>query len=152
MIGMGVRDGDIFNVGGFEAELIELCGQRFRAPPVGHARIGGPLALGHGGDSIGHAGVPQKPALRVFDQITAIDEVHRLPHVHARRPARNVAGDSLAAIENVETLDPRFAALRTGRCRHEQSGQHRSRRETKRHAFHDVPPATLLALVRRACA
>ncbi len=143
MVGMGVRDRNVFNIGGFEAELIELRGQRLRPPPVGHARIGGPLALGHGGNGVGHAGVPEKPALGVLDQITAIDEVHRLAHVHARRPARNVANDALAAIEDVETLDPRFAALRRGRRRHEQSRKRRSGRETKLHRFHGVPPAPL---------
>ena len=41
----------------------------------------------------------------VLDQVAVVDEIHRLADVDARRPARNVAGDALAAIEDVESLD-----------------------------------------------
>jgi hypothetical protein len=106
MIGMGVGDGDVFDVGGLHAELIELSGKCLRPPPMGHPRIGGALTLGHGGDGVGQAGIPQQPTLAVLDQVAAVDEVHRLADVHPRRPARNVAGDALPAIQDVKPLDP----------------------------------------------
>jgi hypothetical protein len=48
----------------------------------------------------------------MFDQIATVDEVHRLAHVHAGRPARNIAGDAFTAIEDIEALDARFGILR----------------------------------------
>jgi len=58
VVGMSVRDGDVFDVGRLHAELIELSGKRLRPPPMRHPRIGGALTLGHGGDGVGHAGIP----------------------------------------------------------------------------------------------
>ena len=112
VIGMGMGDGDEFDVGGLHAELIELGRQRLRPPPVSHARIGGALTVGHGGDGVRQAGVPQQPALAVLDQVTGIDEIHRLADVHAWRPARNVARDALPAIQDIEALHSGVAPAR----------------------------------------
>src|SRR5712671_6000666 len=53
----------------------------------------------------GVAGIPQEPALRVFDQVAIVDKVHGLADIHARRPARNIARNALPAIQDVEPLD-----------------------------------------------
>src|SRR5262245_54950662 len=109
----------------------------------------GRWTLGHGGDGVGHSGVPLEPALAVLDQVAVVDEVHRLADVHARRPARDIARDALAAIQDVEALDSRLAGLRGGvlhQVRHRRKrdqereregcgcGQHTSR-------LHGVSPA-----------
>jgi hypothetical protein len=62
----------------------------------------------HSGNRVGHAGVPQKPALAVLDQVAIVHELHGLADVDAWRPERNVAGDALATIEDVKPLDTRL--------------------------------------------
>jgi hypothetical protein len=61
---------------------------------------------------VGDAGIPQEPALRVFDQVAGIGESLRFPDIHSRRPDRGVAGDSLAAIDDVELFDAAFVLRR----------------------------------------
>src|SRR5262249_54504468 len=104
---------------------------------------GGTLTVGHGGDGIGHAGVPEKPSLGMLDQIAADDEVHRLAHIHARRPARNVARYTLAAVQDVEPLNSRSAALRGRRRDRERHRKPPGQGEPKVNWFHDIPPAVL---------
>ena len=70
------------------------------------ARIGRRKTVGHGGDTVRDTGVPDEPALAVLDEIAIVDEVHRLAFVDAGRPTRDVAGDPLAAIEDVEFFHP----------------------------------------------
>src|SRR5262249_11553394 len=79
VIRMGVRDGNVFDVGGLHAELIELGGKGLRPPPKGPSRIGGALTLGHGGDGVGHTGIPQEPALAVLNQVAASTKSIDLP-------------------------------------------------------------------------
>ncbi|HTE98695.1 MAG TPA: hypothetical protein VK621_08675, partial [Bradyrhizobium sp.] len=62
-------------------------------------------AIRHGRDRIRYPGVPQKPALCVFDQIAVVDEVHGLAFVDSGRPPRNIAGDAFTAIENIKFFD-----------------------------------------------
>lgn len=103
-----MRYGEIFDVGGLHSQLFKLRGECFRAPPVCHSRIGRRLAIGHGGNGVGNTGVPKQPTLCVVYKVTIIDEIHRLADIDARRPARNVAGDAFAAIENVKFIDARL--------------------------------------------
>ena len=109
------------------------------------ARIGGRLAVRHGGDGIGKPGVPQEPALRVLDQVAVVDEIHRLADVHARRPARNVAGNALAAIEEVEPLDA-LGRLGEGGCV-AATAPRAALRQAQQRWFHDVLPDTTFAFV-----
>src|SRR5262249_56870599 len=83
-----------------------LAGRGVRPTPMGDSGFGGAVSLGHGGDGVGHTGIPQEPDLAVLDQVAAVDEVPRLAHVLSRRPARNVASDTLPAIQDVKALDP----------------------------------------------
>ena len=76
----------------------------------------------------------------MLDQIAAVDEVHRLADVDARRPARNVAGDAFAAIEDIEALDTRFGILRGGALQQawgaqqrQQEGRHGGRQTNRLH-------------------
>jgi hypothetical protein len=65
--------------------------------------------------------------LEKFSRI--FDEVHRLALVHARRPARDVTGDALATIEDVEPFQTRpglSVAQRRERC--SESGERDRRR------------------------
>ena len=55
-----------------------------------------------------------------MDEIAVIDEVHRLADIDAGRPERNVAGNSFAAIENVELIHAGFGlrgCFRMKQCR-----------------------------------
>src|SRR3954468_24964912 len=61
----------------------------------------------------------------VLDQIAAVGKVHRLADVHAGRPAGNIAGNTLAAIQDVEPLDARFAVLRGYRLRNDSERRQR---------------------------
>src|SRR5215475_6569877 len=106
MIGVGVRDGNELNVRGLYSKLLKLADKRLRSTPVGHSRIGRRLALWHYRYCIGHASVPEKPALRVTDEVAIVDEVHRLADVDAWRPARDIASYALPAVQYVELLDP----------------------------------------------
>ena len=116
VVGMRMRHRHRLDVIRLEAELFELGGQRLRPAPGDGLGIGGDKAIRHGGDSIGDAGVPQEPALAaVLDEIAAVDEIHRLALVQAGRPARDVPGGALPAIEDVELFDARFLGLRDGR-------------------------------------
>src|ERR1700757_103418 len=74
----------------------------------------------------------------MLDEIATVDEVHRLAFVDTGRPARNIAGDAFAAIENVEFFDARFAGLRMGRTAQHYRSQ-KCRCETNR-SIHVVPP------------
>jgi hypothetical protein len=74
---------------------------------VRRLRIGGLLPVGHGGEGIGHTGIPEQPALSMLEQIAIIHEGHGLPDVDAGRPARDIPSDALAAIEDVEPLQTR---------------------------------------------
>ena len=58
----------------------------------------------------------KQPALRVLDQVAVVDEVHRLADIDARRPARDVARDAFAAIEDVELFDPGFGCAKAVRA------------------------------------
>src|SRR3954464_10765055 len=116
---MGVRDGHHLDVTGLEAELFELGGKRLRPAPGYGLGIGGGKAVRHRGDWVGDAGVPQEPALGVLDEIAAVDEVHRLALVEAGRPARDVSGGALPAIEHVELFDTGLFGLRE----HRMTGQ-----------------------------
>jgi hypothetical protein len=62
MVGVGVGDGNVFDVGGLDAKLLELARERLRAFPMGSARIRRLLAIGHGGNRVRHASVTQQPA------------------------------------------------------------------------------------------
>jgi len=65
----------------------------------------------------------------VLDEVAAVDEVHRLALVDTGRPARDVAGDALPAIEDVELLD---TGVRGGEA--EPARQHRHSKS--RNPFH----------------
>src|SRR5215211_7850693 len=121
-------DGDVFDIGGLDAKLLELARERLRAFPMGGARIRRLLAVGHGGNRVGHAGVPQQPALAVLDKVAIVHEVHGLPDVDAGRPAGNVAGNALATIEDVKPLDPGLG-LSVARL----VGEHTYQSKTERH-------------------
>ncbi len=112
VIGVRVRARDRLDVGRGDTELLKLRRQGFRAAPEHRLWIGRRKAVRHRRDRVRYAGVPQEPALCVFDQIAIVDEVHRLAFVDTGRPARNIAGDALTAIENVEFLDTGLASLR----------------------------------------
>lgn len=116
---MGVRDGHHLDVTGLEAELFELRGKRLRPAPGHGFGIGGRKAIRHRGDCVGDAGIPQEPALGVLHEIAAVDEVHRLALIETGRPARDVAGGALAAIEHVEFFDTGLFGLRE----HRMTGQ-----------------------------
>src|SRR5437870_2936979 len=104
---MRVGDGEEFDVGRLDGELVELARERFRPAPVDGPRISRGLPVRHGGDGVSDTGVPKQPALRVVHEVTIIGEVHWFSDIDARRPAGNVAGDAFAAIENVESVDAR---------------------------------------------
>src|SRR3569833_3179493 len=44
----------------------------------------------------------------MLDQIAIVDEVHGLAFIDAGRPARDIAGYALTAIENIQLLDTRL--------------------------------------------
>ena len=113
VVGMRMRDRHRLDVGGLDAELLELALRASSAASRRRLRIGRRKPVRHRGDGIGNAGVPQEPALAVLDEIAGVDEIHRLAFVHAGRPARNVAGDALAAIDDVEFLDARLLRERS---------------------------------------
>src|SRR5712672_1367699 len=114
MVGMGVRDRHALDVSRRDAKLIELSRQRLRAAPEHGLRIRWRKAIRHGRDRIRYPGVPQEPALCVFDQIAVVDEVHRFAFVVSRRPPRNIAGDAFTAIEDLKFFDAGLARLRMG--------------------------------------
>src|SRR5438105_7370670 len=103
-----MRDRDEFYVSRLDAELIELARKRFGPTPVCGLRISRCLTVWHGGNCVSDARIPQQPTLCVMDEIAVIDEVHRLAGVDAWRPEGNVAGNSFAAIENVELIHAGF--------------------------------------------
>src|SRR3954449_6008035 len=55
----------------------------------------------------------------MVDEVTIIDEIHRLADVNPRRPTRNVACYSLPAVEDVELVSPGLP-LRDSICAGEQ--------------------------------
>src|SRR5712672_4243302 len=112
MVGMGVRDRHGLDVGRRDAKLVELSRQRLWPAPEHGLRIRWRKAIRHGRDRIRYPGVPQQPALCVFDQIAVVAEVHGFAFVDSRRPPRNVAGDAFTAIENVKFFDAALARLR----------------------------------------
>jgi hypothetical protein len=100
-----MRDGKIFDVGRFDTKLLELARKRHGPLPMGCLRIGRRQPIGHCGNRVGHASVPQHPIVAVADQITIVDERHRFADIDAWGPARDVAGNAFAAIEYVEFVD-----------------------------------------------
>jgi phytoene dehydrogenase-like protein len=121
----------------FVADRLELRRERRRLLPMRHARILRRLAVRHRRDRVGDAGVPQEPPLRVMHQVAVIDEGHRLANVHPRRPARDVARDALAAVEDVELFDARRRCGLTGECA--QRG-YAERGSDQSNLFHDANP------------
>src|SRR5260370_13536872 len=120
---MSVRHRDILDVVGLDAKLDKLSSERLGTPPSERLRIGGVRRVGR--SRIGDTGVPQEIALSMLDEIAVVDDVLRDVNVLPRRPARHVAGMSLAALENVKPLDT--LALRKGcgcksNCRERGSG------------------------------
>src|SRR5262245_65959993 len=90
--------------------------KRAREPPA----CKGAATLRQRGDLVADAGLPHHVPARVLDQITVRDVVDRLAHVHARRPARDVVGVALPALDDVEALDRTPALLpecEPGPCR-----------------------------------
>jgi len=67
MVGMGMRDRHRFDVGGLDAELVELAGERFRPFHV-ECAVGACRALRRRGKRVGKAGIPEEPPLRVMDR------------------------------------------------------------------------------------
>src|SRR3984893_13716611 len=114
MVGMGVRDRHGLDVSRRDTKLIELSRQRLWPAPEHGLWIRWRKAIRHGRDRIRYPGIPQEPALCVFDQIAVVDEVHGFAFVDSRRPARNIAGDAFTAIENVKFFDAGLARLRQG--------------------------------------
>jgi hypothetical protein len=76
MVGMGMRDRHRLDVGGLDAELVELAGERFRPFHVERA-IGAGRALRRRGKPVGKAGIPEEPALRVMDQVATSNLISR---------------------------------------------------------------------------
>src|SRR5260370_53879 len=95
MVRMRVRDRHVFDVGGLDAELLELGGERLGPAPRRRGAFA-LLAIRHGGDCIGDAGVPQEPALGVVDQVAIVRDVERLADIDAGRPARLVGTGALS--------------------------------------------------------
>ncbi|BCM09735.1 hypothetical protein MAFF241647_40920 (plasmid) [Ralstonia solanacearum] len=83
VVGVGVRDRDIVDVSGLDAELCQLARQRFRPTPVDRLRIRRGLPIRQGGDGIVYARIPQEPALRVLDQVAIVGKCHRFADIHA---------------------------------------------------------------------
>ena len=104
VVGMSVRNSDELYVRWLDADRGKLRLESFGARPVNVRRriIGRIPSVGHRGDRIGDAGVPEEIAVCVVDQIAADRNVDRLSDVHANRPAGFVGGVALAAIEHVE--------------------------------------------------
>jgi len=101
MIGMGVRDGHLFDVGRCNIQLGKLRRQRFRATPVDELWVGGGQAVWQGRNRIRKTGVPKEPTLFVLDKVTAVDEIHRLSFVDPWRPQGNVSGDPFSAAQDI---------------------------------------------------
>src|SRR5687767_3192919 len=104
MVAMGVRHGHVLDIGWLEAKVGELARESPGAFPVHRAWIRGLGAVGHSSHGVGHARIPDQPALRMLDEIAVVDERHALAFVDPRRPARDVAGDAFAAVEDVKAL------------------------------------------------
>jgi hypothetical protein len=110
-------DGDEFDVGRPDAELIELA----RASVFGRHQC---VAFGSAracpsGIAATASGIPVSQSsrpLRVVNQVTVIGEIHRFADIDTGRPARNISGDTFPTFENVEFIDGRFG-LRRGRRR-----------------------------------
>jgi hypothetical protein len=73
---MGMRDRHRLDVGGLDAELVELAGERFRPFHV-ERTIGAGRALRRRGKRVGKAGIPEEPALRVMDQVATSNLISR---------------------------------------------------------------------------
>ena len=97
MIAMLVRERKVTNVRRLEPELRELAGERFLAGPHAGSTL---LPVRHVHDRVGQSRVPQQPTLRVMHQVTVFGHRHRPAGIDAR-PARNVASDTFAAIEDI---------------------------------------------------
>src|SRR5712671_2486098 len=123
VVGMGVRDRHGLDVSRGDTKLIELSRQRLWPAPEHGLRIRWRKAIRHGRDRIRYPGVPQKPALCVFDQIAVVDEIHRFAFVDTRRPPRNIAGDTFTAIEDLKFYDAGLARLRMGAIGGKPNGQ-----------------------------
>src|SRR5436190_12541139 len=112
MVRVRVWDRDECDVSWLDAELIELVRKRFGPTPVCGFRISRCLTVWHSGNRVSYTRIPQQPTLCVMDEIAVIDEVHGLADINAGRPKRNVAGNSFAAIENVELIHAGFGLRR----------------------------------------
>src|SRR5438132_11535267 len=111
---MGMRDGEIFDLGGLPAQRFKLRGERLWPTPVYSPRISRGLPVGHGGNGVSDSGVPKQPTLRVMHQVAVFGHIHRLADIDARGPARNVDGVAFGATEEVTITDAR-CALRASR-------------------------------------
>src|ERR1700738_2139484 len=76
VVRMRVRNSKIFDVRGFYPQILKLGRKCLRSSPVRHAWISRRLTIGHGGDRIGHPGVPKQPTLRMMHEVAVIGEVH----------------------------------------------------------------------------
>src|SRR5450759_1351095 len=59
VVGVSVGNRYVFEVGRFDAECVELAGERLRALPMCHSWIGRPLPFRHGSDRVGYSGIPE---------------------------------------------------------------------------------------------
>jgi hypothetical protein len=152
VIAVGVREGDVGDVGGLHADLGELRDERLRQL---RARAGRRRhdALGRRGERIGVARVPEHPALRVPDQVAVIAEFPRHSDVDAGRPARDVGHDRLAAVEDVHALHGRLLSRRVRGAGGDEDGSSERERESHRFLLEQVaimmPSAAGLRIVHR---
>ena len=104
VVAMRVRHGDVGNVGRLDPDLGELRRQRL-GPTLGDGAIRHDHAVGHRGNGVGNAGVPEQQPLGVTDEIAVVRELDRLAFVDPGRPPRLVLADILSAVEHVEALE-----------------------------------------------
>jgi hypothetical protein len=145
---MAVGNRHVTDVGGHDADFRQLGGQGARPAPMGGTRVARPQPVRHRGNRVGHARVPQQPPLGMADQVAVVHEVHRLAEVDARRPAGDVAGHALAAVEDVQALDSGMRFATSLRRRHAPL-EHKQREregaaEEESHPTrgHGLPPAS----------
>src|SRR5215207_7537141 len=91
MVEMSMRDRDILDIRGRNAELIELARERFGSSKC-QPRIR-PIPFRYSCDRVRYPGVPKQPALGMLDEVAIDGELCGLPGVDAGRPERNVARD-----------------------------------------------------------